>query len=133
MTFDDEIRALQTMDLEGLRAEWRRSFGPPPRLRSVELMGRLLAWRLQVQRHGDLDAATRRRLRERKVAPGPRLNVGARLVREWKGERHEVEVTGEGFLYAGQPWKTLSRIARAITGTRWNGPRFFGLREAPGS
>jgi hypothetical protein len=92
-------------------------------------MGRMLAWSLQAERLGDLDAATRRRLREPARDPGPRLIVGTRLVREWEGERHEVEVTAEGFLYGGKRWKSLSQIARSITGSQWNGPRFFGLRE----
>ncbi len=124
-----DIGAIETMDLASLREEWRRRFGPPPALRSTELIGRMLAWRLQVEQHGGLDLATRRRLAERRVDPAPQAAPGTRLVREWKGERHEVAVLDDGFLYAGRRWKTLSQIARHITGSRWNGPRFFGLRS----
>jgi len=130
MSLDDQVRALQAMDLEALRAEWRARFGAPPGLRSVDLLRRLLAWRLQVDVHGDLDADVRRKLRSRAIprSTDRRVRPGARIAREWQGQRYEVEVVEGGFVYVGARYKSLSQIARAITGTRWNGPRFFGLR-----
>jgi hypothetical protein len=129
-TFTEEVRALERLDLEGLRGEWRRRFGAPPKIRSHDLVRRLLAWRIQAAAYGGLDAETRRLLRQTGAAPrGPKLTVGARIAREWKGVRYEVQVVEAGFIHAGCHYDSLSEIARAITGVRWNGPRFFGLRQ----
>ena len=130
MNLDDDVRALEVMGLEPLRAEWRRRFGAPPGLRSVDLLRRLLAWRIQADTYGDLDAELRRRLR---AATTPRridqrIRPGARISREWQGKRYEVDIVDGGFVHAGVRYQSLSQIARVITGTRWNGPRFFGLR-----
>lgn len=128
---NEEVRALARLDLEGLRAEWRRRYGPPPRLRSPDLVRRMLAWRIQVAAFGGLDAETRRQLRRpsaaRALAPAP--TPGTRISREWQGVVHEVEVVAGGFVHDGRQFASLSEVARAITGSRWNGPRFFGLRE----
>ena len=126
---EEEVRALSRLDLEGLREAWGARLGPPPQLRSSDLLRRLLAWKIQAAALGGLDVESRRMLRQSGVPRGPGLCVGARLTREWKNERHEVEVIEGGFRYAGETYDSLSEIARAITGTRWNGPRFFGLRE----
>lgn len=125
-----EVQALERLDLEGLRAVWRGRWGAPPRLRSADLLRHLIAWRLQAAVCGGLDADTRRRLRAPAKGPEGALRPGQRLAREWLGRRHEVEVGEDGFVYQGQAFASLSEIARTITGTRWNGPRFFGLREA---
>lgn len=126
-----EVRALETLDLRGLREEWQRRYGPPPKMRSVELLARLLAWRIQSDAFGGLDAGTIRLLRASpptsRTSP---LTLGTRLAREWQGLRHEVEVLETGFLHQGTTYRSLSEAARAITGTRWNGHRFFGLRQA---
>jgi hypothetical protein len=98
-------------------------------------MALMLAWRIQADRHGGLDGDLRRSLRRpasarSEGAPAPA--AGTRLVREWQGAPHEVMVLVEGgFVYRGQRFRSLSQIARAITGSRWNGPRFFGLRSEP--
>jgi hypothetical protein len=118
------LTELESADLDGLREEWRRRYGAPPRLRSKTLLRHLLGWRIQAERFGGLDEETRRLPREPLVTPG------AVITREWHGVTHQIQATGDGFLYDGRRWKSLSEIARAITGTRWNGPRFFGLREA---
>ena len=126
-----EVERLARLDLHGAREAWPARLGPVPKLRSPDLLRRQLAWRLQVEAYGDLDAVTRKLL-AKPPAPtgGPRLEVGTRLVREWKGERHEVEVLEDGVLYRGERCASLSEAARTITGSRWNGPRFFGLRGA---
>jgi hypothetical protein len=124
-----EVRALVALDLCGLREEWRRRYGEPPKMRSTELLSRLLAWRIQADAFGGLDAETIRFLRQDEGAtPSSTLMPGTRLAREWQGLRHEVEVLEEGFLHQGRTYRSLSETARAITGTRWNGHRFFGLR-----
>ena len=127
-----EVRALEALDLHGLRDEWRKRYGEPPKMRSRELLARLLAWRIQADAFGGLDPATIRKLTsDTPPVPKPVLAPGSRLSREWQGRRHEVDVLEQGFRYAGADDRSLSQIARAITGTRWNGLRFFGLRELP--
>jgi hypothetical protein len=90
----------------------------------------MLAWRIQAAEESGLDQVTRKLLAGGAAGPETLLAEGTVITREWEGVRHEVEVTGTGFLYGGERWKSLSEVARAITGTRWNGPRFFGLRDA---
>lgn len=125
-----EVAHLQTLDLQGLRAIWRERYGPPPKLRSPQLLRLNLAWRIQAEAFGGLDAETKRRLRRggAGASAADRLQPGVRLIREWKGVPHEVVVEEGGFRYDGRLWKSLSEIARHISGARWNGPRFFGLR-----
>ena len=127
---ESEVAHLLTLDLEGLRAVWRKRYGPPPKLRSVQLLQLSLAWRIQSEAFGGLDTETKRRLRRggAGAAAADRLQPGVRLIREWKGIPHEVTVEDGGYRYDGKLWTSLSEIARHISGTRWNGPKFFGLR-----
>lgn len=125
-----DVAGLAQMTLGELRAVWEERFGAPPRLRSPELLALMLGWRLQAETHGGLAPETRRLLR-RPPATGARESAmpGTRVTREWKGVRHEVSVLGPGqYLYQDERYASLSQIARRITGSRWNGPRFFGLR-----
>jgi hypothetical protein len=126
-----EVEALDRLDLEGLRGVWRERFGPPPRLRSVELLRLSLAWCMQAEVHGGLDHDTRRQLRRSGAvqAVGLELGAGARLRREWQGRMVEVVVAEDGFRWEGKAYPSLSAAATAIAGSRWNGPRFFGLRR----
>lgn len=128
MSIEAEIAALERANLEQLRQHWRRRYGAPPRLRSVMLLRHVLAWRIQSDAFGGLSSETRRLLRDPRPPREPIVAPGTTITRDWRGERHVVEATGDGFLYHGKQWKNLSEVARAITGTRWNGPRFFGLR-----
>lgn len=126
-----EVRGLAELDLEGLRAAWRRRFGCPPGLRSPELLRFMIAWRLQVAAHGDHDADVKRELRKsaRRKVQALALNPGTRLRREWRGRLHEVVVTEAGFVWEGVIYSSLSAVAGAITGGKWNGVRFFGLEQ----
>ena len=125
----DEIEAL---NLDGLRAFWRTRYGAPPPLRSEPIIRQLLAWRVQAQAVGGLDAETRKALaRSGPVQPeGQHLGVGARLTRIWKGREITVVVEEKGFRWDDQLFPSLSAAATAIAGSRWNGPRFFGLRDS---
>lgn len=127
------LTAIETMDLLALRQLWAEHFGTPPTLRSTDLMRLTLSWRLQARVLGGLDAAMRRRLR-RPTKADPQsaidLPVGTKLKREWQGQSYTIEVTGEGFFWNGTTYASLSAVAKAITGTNWNGPRFFGLRKS---
>ena len=122
---------VEAADLHTLRTMWQGRFGPPPVFRSPGLLRLMLAWRLQADAFGGLDANTRRALRRPTSGAGkPVPRSGTRMVREWKGTCHvAVALDDGGYLYAGTRYASLSHVARAITGTRWNGPRFFGLRE----
>jgi hypothetical protein len=111
---------------------WTEYFGmaPPPRT-SRALMIRAVAYKMQEHALGGL-CATRRRLLAKEDAkparPGRALRPGTVLIRQWQGVAHQVTVAQQGVLYRGKPYRSLSAVARLITGTRWSGPRFFGLR-----
>lgn len=129
MSIEAAVAALEGASLEQLREEWRRRYGAPTRLRSAMLLGQILAWRIQADAYGGLDQETRKLLRDMRPPRESIVPPGTIITRQWRGARHDVEATGDGFLYDCKQWKSLSEVARAITGTRWNGPRFFGLRE----
>ena len=120
------------MDLDQLREFWRWRYGAPPSLRSVPIMQMQLAWRVQAEALGGLDAQSRRALTRTGAveAEGRSFGVGALLTRNWKGRRVEVEVEVDGFRWNDRLFPSLSAAATAIAGSRWNGPRFFGLRDA---
>ena len=122
------VAQLINMPLADLRAEWQRRYGPPPKHRAADLLRRVLAWRIQADAFGDLDAATRRILAKEQNVLRPSAQPGMRLAREWAGRRYEVVVIESGVVFEGQTFGSLSEVARHITGRRWNGPRFFGLR-----
>ena len=129
----DRLAPLQTLEVGAMRQEWRRLYrAEPPRL-SRDLMMRALAYRIQEIAFGGLSKATLRRLAA--LAAGfeppaqPRIKPGARLVREWHGRTHAVVVTEDGFEFEGKLYRSLTSIAREITGAGWSGPRFFGLAK----
>jgi hypothetical protein len=138
------VADLEGHDLNGLRRQWRAHLGgePPAHLPRWLLM-KVLACRLQSDTFGGLDKSIRRILRSGnedgvgapfdRRAPqtreGVSLKVGALLVREWKGQLERVMILEEGFAWNGQTFGSLSQIAKAMTGTNWNGHRFFGLRQ----
>lgn len=127
----EPLDGLAALDLEALRRRWRTRYGDPPSIRSRELLMLMLAWRIQAEREGGLEPQARRAMRRATGAPAlTSLPPGTCLMREWKGRPHEVIVEGDGRFRCGETvYGSLSEAARAITGSRWNGPRFFGLRE----
>ena len=128
------IEHLQTMDGMTLRQEWSRTFGKPPaETLSIGFMRKVLSYEAQARRFGGLAANHRRLLRSLAAGkavpeqlPG-HLTVGAHLVREWNGRTHRVEVVEDGYRFDGRIYRSLTAIAKHITGTNWSGPRFFGL------
>jgi hypothetical protein len=132
-----DLEALAAMNLDAMRTLWRTRIASPypPKLKSPEIFRGLLGHKLRVQVEGDISPAARRKLTEieAKAKTGervdllPRLNVGVRLEREWQGVLHEVDVVEGGFRHQETIYQSLSEVARAITGARWSGPRFFGL------
>jgi len=138
----EEVRAVARLELPALRAAWAECWGEVPKFRARDMLARAMAYRIQAEAFGDLPAPARRQAREyaekfaanRKFTPtpGPVLKPGSSLVREWKGGRHEVAVTADGFSYLGEPYRSLSQVAQVITGTKWNGLVFFGLKARRG-
>lgn len=132
-----DVAALGDLNIDGLRDVWRRRFGAPPPIRSGDILRRCLAERIQLEAFGEdgdlereLAALARAYRRGKAPAPTrPTVSRGAVLTREYAGEIHRVEALEQGFEWRGKTWRSLSEIAREITGARWNGPRFFGLRE----
>ena len=134
-----EIAQLDGLGLGALRDLWREGLGSPPRFASTELTRLWLAWELQAKVRGGYDLSTRRRLKQlcksSKVDATPTsaalaaLKPGTILTREWGGVTHRVMVLEQGFAWAGQNYRFLSEIATRISGTRWSGPRFFGLKQ----
>lgn len=131
-TLDEVVLEIEQLGLEGLRRFWGQRYGARPPLRSVPILRMLLAWRVQSDALGGLDGESRRLLaRKGKVrAEGLELGIGARLTRQWQGRTHEVVVEHGGFRWEGRTYRSLSAAATAIAGSKWNGPRFFGLRAA---
>lgn len=133
MTADElelQLRELERLKLEGLRSVWRRHFGAPPRFRSTDLLRRMLAFELQAAVHGGLSPELKQKLRAKGSVPRkPALPSGTIITREWRGERHVIQVNDGSFEHRGITYRSLSEIARAITGAKWSGPRFFGLTE----
>jgi hypothetical protein len=136
-----EIARLRDLDNRDLRKRWHAVFGrPPPAHLPRHLLFRILAYRLQADRNGDLDGENKYLL-DRSESPEKAGQKAAEMVRvaevrpgtvlgrEWNGRMQRVSVLADGFAWNGKTYPSLSQVAFAITGTRWNGPRFFGLRD----
>ena len=144
-SISDEIAHLRGLDLKGLRLRWQSVFQrlPPDHL-ARHLLFAIIAYRIQADRLGDLDHETKQIL-DRTDAKDTGTTVSTRLVsfdqkrteltpgtvlvREWDRQSQRVMVTADGFAWNGQTYDSLSKVAFAITGTKWNGPRFFGMRD----
>ncbi|SLN76480.1 DUF2924 domain-containing protein [Roseisalinus antarcticus] len=138
------IEDLHTADRQGLVTLWTKTFKstPPPKM-SRDLMRRYIAFEMQAKRRGGIAPKLRKaleRMTAQKAAGASASPVlssapppGTRLVREWNGTVHHVEVTDTGCIWQGRTYRSLSAIAREITGARWSGPRFFGLRPGRGA
>jgi hypothetical protein len=138
-SLSDELAALATMSPAQLREKWQRVFREPSPPFTPDLLARGIAYRLQEKVHGGLPSATRReieRLEKQYARTGEIITeacattkVGTRLVRQWGGRQHHVLILEDGYSYQERRYSSLSEIARDITGARWSGPRFFGLRR----
>ena len=143
-SLDNEIARLRGLDVGGLRARWHTMFRrrAPPHL-PRHLLFRMLAYRLQADHLGDLDSETRHlldrsgdpieigRLAAERNHRQTELRPGTLLTREWDGHLQQVMVLADGFAWNGKTYRSLSKAAFAITGSRWSGPRFFGLDQPP--
>lgn len=130
-----EIEQIRSLPIDELRALWRQTFkSSPPSAFAKDLLGRMICYHVQEKALGGLSRASQRVLND--IGRGKsavetaqrRLKPGTVLVREYQGERHSVVVASDGFVWREETYASLSIIARLITGTNWNGPKFFGLR-----
>jgi hypothetical protein len=137
---EDELNRLATMPIAQLRVRYRELFRTDlPKAFGPDLLRRSIAHRIQEKAYGGLSRSVQRLLDQMskayaakpngKIVLQRRIKPGSVLVREWKGKSHRVMVLAEGFAYDSETYSNLSEIAVLITGTRWNGPRFFGLRS----
>jgi hypothetical protein len=135
-----ELAALKTMPTPGLKARWRELFDSEPPPYNRRFLESRLAYRVQELAIGGLSEAALERLKALADQAGPkgrtkrkaenyRPVAGTQLIREWKGVEHCVTVRTDGFEYLGQPYKSLSSVAQKITGTKWNGWVFFGIKN----
>ena len=140
---ENRLALLPGMSKVQLLALWKQLFSfAPPRQCRRGLLIKFLAHRLQEQAYGGLSPAARKRLTElarkfetnpkAKLSSASRIKPGTRLIRDWRGQSHRVTVLENGYEYAGKRYSSLSQVARLITGTRWSGPLFFGLRGKQG-
>lgn len=136
------LAELKTIDIVALKATWRDLFAAEPPPYNRKFLESRLAYRIQELAYGGLKPETLKRLAALAEELEPRRSgarkdnlpvTGTRLLREWQGEQHIATVLTDGFEYQGRPYKSLSAIARSITGTRWNGWLFFGLRSQKGN
>ena len=135
-TYQADQVSVQMAEIEAYdRAEcldrWKEMFNrPPPKYLSPQFMKRVLIWETQNRALGGVSVKTTRRLKQ--IAAGKTVATiakpGSHLVREWNGRTYQVEVTGSGYVMDGKSWRSLSAIARHITGAHWSGPRFFGVQ-----
>jgi hypothetical protein len=141
-TLASEIAALAEATPASLKSRWCVFYGtePPPRIRR-DLLTRAVAYRIQEEALGGLKPSTRRLLakvaadasarRPIQVAPAPTLTPGTILLRDWRGTQHQVIVREHGVEFQGKRYKSLSQVAHRITGSKWSGPLFFGLKAKP--
>jgi hypothetical protein len=125
-----ELARIAAMNINELRSLWREREGrEAPRGFSKDLTARALAYAIQEEQLGGLSPELKKLLVNPDAEPPRRIKAGSVIVREYAGARHEVFVIEGGFSWQGRTYPSLSAIAKEITGTRWNGPRFFGLRD----
>jgi hypothetical protein len=132
LSIQSSLAALEQMSYAELVQYWHETFHhPPPVQCGKPLMRGALAWQIQAKRYGGLSYSEWRGLRQSvsSHSNSQNLAVGSRLVRVWQGHTHQVSVLENGFEHNGQHYESLSAIARAITGTPWSGPVFFGLKK----
>lgn len=135
----ERLRALENASRVELVEEWRQLFkSTPPRYASPKFMAQGIAYALQERAFGGLSQAIQRQLSsitngKSMQATSPKIKPGTRLLREWHGTTHEVIATDRGYVWNGTTYRSLTAIARTITGTQWNGPVFFGLKKKRGA
>ena len=140
----EEVAALASLTHQELRIAWRHYYKQyPPKFLNRDLIELGVAWKIQERAFGGLDSSTKRRLdrladeleakHDIKKPKLIQLRPGARLIREWRGQTHEVLVVTDGYIWTGKTYRSLTKIAKEITGTQWSGPRFFAIAAGGGA
>ena len=126
-----QLKVLKLLTREQLARRWQECFGvsAPYRSRS-EILRQAVAWHLQTKAMGGLSLVEKRQIQSGSNNPNMPVSAGSRLIRVWQGKTHQVTILDSGYLYEGITWKSLSAIAKHITGTPWSGPVFFGLKKS---
>lgn len=125
-----QLAAIMQLNRVELMARWQTCFGvPAPHLCRTPLIRQAIAWHLQTKELGGLSLFEKRQIQADVITLSNKLSNGSRLVRVWQGKTHQVIVLSDGYLYENQTWKSLSAIARHITGTPWSDPVFFGPKK----
>lgn len=132
MTTDlqERLRELEGLTRDQLAVRWQQCFGvSAPILSRSMLLRQAIAWHLQTEAIGGLSLVEKRQIAAESPNTTKETSVGSRLIRVWQNQTHQVTVLEDGYLYENQTWKSLSAIAKHITGTAWSGPVFFGLKK----
>lgn len=129
-TLPDSHSTNQATDKQFLIKQWQTTFKvPPPQGLQTNLLKQIIGWQQQAKQQGGFSTKERKQLLGHISKLIPNQAIGSQLIRVWKDETHHVTVLDKGYLYQGAHWKSLSAIARQITGTPWSGPAFFGLKQ----
>ena len=125
-----QLEELKTLNREQLATRWQICFGvSAPHLCRTPLMRQAISWHLQTNALGGLSLLEKRQIQSGSSNQNTSASIGSRLIRVWQGKTHQITVLADGYLYENQTWKSLSAIAKHITGTPWSGPVFFGLKK----
>ncbi len=125
-----QLEELRLLSRAQLARRWQECFGvPAPYLSRSEILRQAIAWHLQTKALGGLTLQEKRQIQSGASKATTQTSSGSRLIRVWQGKTHQVTVLDSGYLYEDKAWKSLSAIARQITGTSWSGPVFFGLKK----
>lgn len=126
-----QLEELKLLSRAQLARRWKDCFGvPAPYLSRSEILRQAIAWHLQTKALGGLTLQEKRQIQLGASKTTTQTSSGSRLIRVWQGKTHQVTVLDGGYLYEDKTWKSLSAIARQITGTSWSGPVFFGLKKS---
>lgn len=127
----DQLQELEGLNRDQLAVRWQQCFGvSAPTLSRSTLLRQAIAWHLQTKAMGGLSLVEKRQIATGSPNSNIQASTGSRLIRVWQNQTHQVTVLENGYLYENQTWKSLSAIAKHITGTAWSGPVFFGLKKA---
>lgn len=127
----EQLSKLENLNREQLALRWQQCFGVnAPTLSRSTFLRQAIAWHLQTKTYGGLSLVEKRQIQSGQTRTIAQAATGSRLIRVWQGKTHQVTVLDQGYLYENQTWKSLSSIAKHITGTPWSGPVFFGLKKS---
>lgn len=130
-SMSNQLQELENLSRDQLAVRWQQCFRmSAPTLSRSTLLRQAIAWHIQTQALGGLSLVEKRQIQSGNIRPATQPSIGTRLIRVWQDQTHQVTILEDGYLYQDKHWKSLSAIAKVITGTPWSGPVFFGLKKA---